>query len=91
MNIFQRDARFCPYQKTANNGKYVDSSFDKIAKTFIKFDKNITITGRRDPCDPTHFILIQTNIYQSGTKEVITRRLSECQVNALFYKMDNCL
>lgn len=82
---FNKHSTFCPYEEPT----YIDSSYNRISKTFILFDKNITFTGKRDPCNPQYFILEQKNIYQSGTKEVLTLRLNDAQINCLFYSLDN--
>lgn len=82
---FNSNSTFCPYEKPT----YINQSYNRISKTFIMFDKNITFTGIRDSCDPRYFILEQKNIYQSGTTEVKTLRLNDAEINCLFYTLDN--
>ncbi len=81
----QKAEIICPYYIP----QIIDESFDNITKTFILFDRNINFTGVRDPSNPAFFLLDQINIYQSGNKEYITHRLTDAQVNELFYRLDN--
>ena len=76
---------FCSYDEPSN----IDERYDHITKTFILFDKHINITGVRDPTNPAFFLLNQINIYQNGSKEYLTRRLTDAQVNNLFYTLEN--
>lgn len=67
----------------------IDASTEHIVKSFVLFDKNINFTGGRDPCNPNLFILTQRDIYQSGSVGIKTLRLSENQINDLFYRLEN--
>jgi len=76
---FSKEASVYPFCKEP----YVNSNTETIAKTFILFNKNITYTGSRDPCNPNLFILNEQSIYQSGAREFRTLKLSENQINHL--------
>ena len=76
---------FCPIDQP----EIVDESYSCITKTFILFDKHINFTGMRDPEDPKYFLLTQRDIYQNGKREIKSLRLSQSQVNDLFYKLEN--
>jgi len=67
----------------------INENYDYITKSFILFDKHINFTGSRDPTNPAFFLLNQINIYQNGSKEYITHRLTDAQVNYLFYTLEN--
>ena len=86
MSVYlKKDSPFCPYDIP----NMISNSTEWIAKNFILFDKHVNFLGSRDPCNPAFFILEQKNIYQSGTREFITHRLTEEQVNELFYRLEN--
>jgi len=69
--------------------EYVNNKTLSISKTFVLFDRNSTFTGIRDPRNFNYFLLNELVIYRNGRREYITHRLTEQQVNKLFYSLDS--